>query len=616
MNDEFLGLGVVGDYRRLIDLPDGRDALVGEVLMLYDGWMQLAFLLAAVLVLAKPLGEYIARVFTKGRLPLIGRIGQPVEATIYRMAGVRCDDQQNWIQYAVACLLFNLVGFIFLYLLQLLQQHLPLNPAHQSHVPAALAFNTAASFVTNTNWQNYAGETTMSLLTQMLGMTVQNFLSAATGIAVMAAFLRGLASKGTGKLGSFWVDLVRSTLYILLPLAIITSLVLASQGVVQTFHATRQVHTLSNTTMTAQAKASKASIQNIAMGPVASQEAIKQIGTNGGGFFNANSAHPFENPNGLTDFVEMLAMLLIPAASCFTFSRMIGDKRQGRVILVTMAVIFALCATLCITFEQQPNPILPGIVNQHHTGLAPGGNMEGKEVRFGPANSAIWTCVATGTSTGAVNSMLDSYTPFGGLIPMWLMKTGEVIFGGVGVGLTGMLITSMVAVFLCGLMVGRTPEYLGKKLGAFEIKMVSLAILIPPALVLIGTAIASVTPSAIASVANPGSHGFSEILYAMTSMSNNNGSAFAGLNGDTNFYNILGGVMMLAGRFWSIVATLALAGAMANRKPSPPSVGTFPTHTPLFAVILAGTIALISGLIFLPALALGPIAEGLAHVVH
>ncbi len=584
--------------------------------MLYDGWMQLAFLLAAVLVLAKPLGEYIARVFTKGRLPLIGRIGQPVEATIYRMAGVRCDDQQNWIQYAVACLLFNLVGFIFLYLLQLLQQHLPLNPAHQSHVPAALAFNTAASFVTNTNWQNYAGETTMSLLTQMLGMTVQNFLSAATGIAVMAAFLRGLASKGTGKLGSFWVDLVRSTLYILLPLAIITSLVLASQGVVQTFHATRQVHTLSNTTMTAQAKASKASIQNIAMGPVASQEAIKQIGTNGGGFFNANSAHPFENPNGLTDFVEMLAMLLIPAASCFTFSRMIGDKRQGRVILVTMAVIFALCATLCITFEQQPNPILPGIVNQHHTGLAPGGNMEGKEVRFGPANSAIWTCVATGTSTGAVNSMLDSYTPFGGLIPMWLMKTGEVIFGGVGVGLTGMLITSMVAVFLCGLMVGRTPEYLGKKLGAFEIKMVSLAILIPPALVLIGTAIASVTPSAIASVANPGSHGFSEILYAMTSMSNNNGSAFAGLNGDTNFYNILGGVMMLAGRFWSIVATLALAGAMANRKPSPPSVGTFPTHTPLFAVILAGTIALISGLIFLPALALGPIAEGLAHVVH
>ncbi len=539
-----------------------------------------------------------------------------MEATIYRMAGVRCDDQQNWIQYAVACLLFNLVGFIFLYLLQLLQQHLPLNPAHQSHVPAALAFNTAASFVTNTNWQNYAGETTMSLLTQMLGMTVQNFLSAATGIAVMAAFLRGLASKGTGKLGSFWVDLVRSTLYILLPLAIITSLVLASQGVVQTFHATRQVHTLSNTTMTAQAKASKASIQNIAMGPVASQEAIKQIGTNGGGFFNANSAHPFENPNGLTDFVEMLAMLLIPAASCFTFSRMIGDKRQGRVILVTMAVIFALCATLCITFEQQPNPILPGIVNQHHTGLAPGGNMEGKEVRFGPANSAIWTCVATGTSTGAVNSMLDSYTPFGGLIPMWLMKTGEVIFGGVGVGLTGMLITSMVAVFLCGLMVGRTPEYLGKKLGAFEIKMVSLAILIPPALVLIGTAIASVTPSAIASVANPGSHGFSEILYAMTSMSNNNGSAFAGLNGDTNFYNILGGVMMLAGRFWSIVATLALAGAMANRKPSPPSVGTFPTHTPLFAVILAGTIALISGLIFLPALALGPIAEGLAHVVH
>ena len=456
----------------------------------------------------------------------------------------------------------------------------------------------------------------MSLLTQMLGMTVQNFLSAATGIAVMAAFLRGLASKGTGKLGSFWVDLVRSTIYILLPLAIITSLVLASQGVVQTFHAARQVHTLSHASLATQSEVLQIDTQNIAMGPVASQEAIKEIGTNGGGFFNVNSAHPFENPNGLTDFVEMLAMLMIPAASCITFGRMIGDKRQGRVILVTMAVIFVLCATLCITFEQQANPILPSIVNQHHTAMAPGGNMEGKEVRFGPANSAIWTCVATGTSTGAVNSMVDSYTPFGGLIPMWLMKTGEVIFGGVGVGLTGMLITAMVAVFLCGLMVGRTPEYLGKKLGAFEIKMVSLAILIPPALTLIGTAIASVTPTAVASVANPGPHGFSEILYAMTSMSNNNGSAFAGLNGDTNFYNILGGVLMLAGRFWSIVATLALAGALARRKPTPPSVGTFPTHTPLFAVILTGTVALISGLIFLPALALGPIAEGLAHVVH
>ncbi len=585
--------------------------------MWYDGWAQLAFLLAVLLLAAKPLGSYMAKVFQMQRPPLLGRIFGKAESAIYAMAGLRPDDQQDWRQYAVACLALNAIGFAFLFILQMVQQHLPLNPAHQAGVGPALAFNTAASFVTNTNWQNYSGETTMSLLTQMLGMTVQNFLSAATGIAVMAALIRALAAKGTGKLGNFWVDMVRSVLYILLPIAVLLSVVLASQGVVQTLRADVTVHTLSSSAVAGGAAETKtAATQTIAMGPVASQEAIKELGTNGGGFFNANSAHPYENPNGLTDFLEMLAMLLIPAAYCFTFGEMISDRRQGHVLLATMTAIFIVCAALCFTFEQQRNPLFPSIVGQHHTALAAGGNMEGKELRFGPANSAIWTCIATGTSTGAVNSMLDSYTPFGGLIPMWLMKTGEVIFGGVGTGLTGMLITAMVAVFLCGLMVGRTPEYLGKKIGAFEIKMVSLAILIPPALTLIGTAVASVTPSAVASVGNPGPHGFSEILYAMTSMSNNNGSAFAGLNGNTDFYNILGGLLMLAGRFWSIIATVALAGSVAKRKASPPNVGTFPTHTPMFGVILAGTIALISGLIFLPALALGPIAEGLMQVVH
>lgn len=584
--------------------------------MMNNGWLQLGFLLIVLLLVARPLGHYLTRVFTSARIPVMDRIVGPVERLIYRCGGVNREQNQSWLGYAMACLLFNFLGFLFLYVLQLCQAHLWLNPAHQASVPAPLAFNTAASFVTNTNWQNYSGETTMSLMTQMLGMTVQNFLSAATGIAVMAAFLRALAAKGTGKLGNFWVDVVRTTLYILLPISIVIAASLISQGVVQNLHATVKVQTLGSAVPAGGKPSVKPKTQIIAMGPVASQEAIKELGTNGGGYFNANSAHPYENPNGFTNFLEILAILSIPAASCFTFGEMIGDRRQGRIILATMAVIFSICAILCITFEQQPNPMLPSIVNQHHSALAAGGNMEGKEMRFGPASSALFTTAATATSTGAVDSMIDSYSPFGGMIPMWLMKTGEVIFGGVGVGLTGMLITAIVAVFIAGLMVGRTPEYLGKKIGAFEIKMVSLAILIPPALVLIGTAIASVTPSAVASIGNPGPHGFSEILYAMTSMSNNNGSAFAGLNGDTNFYNILGALLMLGGRFWSIVATLALAGALAQRKPAPPTAGTFRTHTPLFAVLLTGTIVLVSGLIFLPALALGPIAEGLSRLVH
>lgn len=583
--------------------------------MFNDGWIQLAMVLAAVLLLAKPLGSYMARVFTLQKIPVMDRVLGPVENLIYRISGISKGDQQGWMVFTASLLMFNLLGFAFLYALQLVQHSLWLNPAGLPHVPSALAFNTAASFITNTNWQNYAGETTMSLLTQMLGMTVQNFLCVATGLAVLAAFLRALAAKGTGAIGSFWVDTVRSTLYILLPLSIVMGLALASQGVVQTLRATANVHTLQQPTGAA-ATQPAAGIQTIAMGPVASQESIKELGTNGGGFFNVNSAHPFENPNALTDFLEMVAMLLIPGASCITFGEMVGDTRQGIAILATMTIILAICALLCIHFEQQANPMLPANVAQAHTALMSGGNMEGKEVRFGPANSAIWTVEATATSTGAVNSMIDSYSPFGGLIPMWLMKTGEVIYGGVGTGLTGMLITVMVAVFIAGLMVGRTPEYLGKKIGAYEIKMVSLAILIPPALTLVGTAIASVTPAAVASVSNPGPHGFSEILYAMTSQANNNGSAFAGLNGNTDFYNIIGGLLMLAGRYWSMVATLALAGALAKRKPAPPSVGTFPTHTPLFVAILAGTIVLISGLIFLPALALGPIAEGLSKVVH
>jgi K+-transporting ATPase ATPase A chain len=593
------------------------------------GWLQLAFYLVVLIALAKPLGAYMANVY-EDRPGWRKRIGAPVETGIYRLAGIDPSHDMRWTEYALAMLWFNGLGGVIVYALQRLQGWLPFNPKSLAAVSPDSAFNTATSFITNTNWQGYGGETTLTYLTQMLGLTVQNFVSAATGMAVLVALIRGFARKQAAGIGNFWVDLVRSTLYILLPLALLVALVLVSQGVVQTFDAypTAQLveqplnydqpkngpdgQPLKDANGNVVTERASTTEQTIAVGPAASQVAIKQLGTNGGGFFNVNSAHPLENPTPLSNFVEMLAILLIPGALCYTFGRMIGDTRQGWALLAAMVIMLGTLLVSASLTESVPNPTFTQAgVDSTASADALGANLEGKEARFGVANSVLWATVTTAASNGSVNAMHDSLMPLTGLVPMWLMQLGEVIFGGVGSGLYGMIMFAIIAVFIAGLMIGRTPEYLGKKLGAFEIKMASIAILIPPLLVLVGAAVAVMVDAGRAGVANPGAQGFSEILYAFSSAGNNNGSAFAGLSANTPFYNTALGIVMLFARYWLAIPVLALAGALAAAKTVPASDGTLPTHTPLFVAVLIGTVITVGALTFVPALALGPVAEHL-----
>jgi K+-transporting ATPase ATPase A chain len=576
--------------------------------MTAQGFLQLAVYVVVLLAAAWPLGLFIARVFDGPATPLDRLLG-PLERGIYRVCGVRPDEQMTWKRYALAMLAFNLLGLLAVYALQRFQGGLPLNPQGFGAVKPDLAFNTAASFATNTNWQGYVGEATLSYATQMLALAVQNFVSAASGIAVLVALIRGIRAHATDAIGNFWVDLVRSTLHVLLPLSFVLALLLVSQGVVQNFSAYQPVPLLDATTG---AEGQAQTEQLLPMGPAASQIAIKQLGTNGGGFFNANSAHPFENPTPLSNFLEVLSILLIGAALCTTFGRMVGDRRQGLALLAAMTALFVVLLFPCFAAEQAGNPRFAALgVDQAASALQAGGNMEGKEVRFGIANSALWATATTAASNGSVNSMHDSYTPLGGLVPLFLMQLGEVVFGGVGSGLYGMLAFVLIAVFVAGLMVGRTPEYLGKKVEAFEIKMASLVILIPPALVLLFTAVAVVSPTGLASRLNSGPHGLTEILYAYSSMSNNNGSAFAGLTADVPFYNLTGGVVMLAARYWLAIPILAIAGSLARKKLVPAGPGTLPTHTPLFVAWLIGVVLLVGVLSFVPVLALGPVVEHL-----
>ena len=563
---------------------------------------------AVLLALVKPLGWYMARVY-RGESCGLDRVLSPLERLLYRLSGVRADGEMSWRQYAVAMLVFNLLGVVAVYGLQRAQGLLPLNPQKLGAVAPDLAFNTAISFASNTNWQAYSGESTLSYLTQMLGLTVQNFLSAATGMAVLVALIRGLSRKSVQTIGNFWVDMTRSTLYILLPLSFVLAIALVSQGVVQSFGAAAEVSLL-EPAKDAEGKAVET--QSIPMGPAASQIAIKQLGTNGGGFFGVNSAHPLENPTPFSNFLQVLAILLIPAALCYTFGDMVGDVRQGWALLAAMLVIFVPLVGLGLWAESAGNPRLADLgIDTITTLQQSGGNMEGKEVRFGIGSSVLWAAATTAASNGSVNSMHDSFTPLGGLVPMWLMQLGEVIFGGVGSGLYGLLVFALVAVFIAGLMVGRTPEYLGKKIEAYEMKMAALVILIPPIVVLAGSAFAVSFDTGRAAVTNPGPHGFSQILYALSSAGNNNGSAFAGLGVNNVFYNSLLGVAMFVSRFWLIIPVLAIAGSLARKKQSPVSAGTLPTHTPLFVVLLAGIVVLVGALTFVPALALGPIAEHL-----
>jgi len=564
-----------------------------------SAWTLLILFLAVLGMLAWPVGRWLAAV-CDARLP---RWMARVEAPLFRLAGVTPGESMHWRAYALALLAFNALGALVVYGLQRLQAVLPLNPAGMAAVSPDSSFNTAVAFVTNTNWQGYGGESTMSYLTQMLGLTVQNFLSAATGIAVAYALARGFAARrtdGQGFVGNFWVDVTRITLWVLLPISFVVAVFFAAQGVIQNFDAYQAVHTVEGAT------------QTIAMGPVASQEAIKMLGTNGGGFFNANSAHPYENPTALVNFVQMLAIFLIPAALCFAFGRVVGDLRQGWAVLAAMTVMFVIAVVVLLPAEQAGNPLLGGLgVDQAASALQAGGNMEGKEVRFGINASALFAAVTTAASCGAVTAMHDSLTPLGGMVPLVLMQLGEVVFGGVGSGLYGMLIFAILAVFIAGLMIGRTPEYLGKKIEVHEMKLTSIAILVTPILVLAGTALAVSLAVGKAGIANPGAHGFSEILYALTSAGNNNGSAFAGLSANTPFYNALLGVVMWLGRFGVIVPVLAIAGALAAKKRLPETAGTMPTHGPLFVSLLIGTVLLVGLLNYVPALALGPVVEHL-----
>jgi K+-transporting ATPase ATPase A chain len=571
-------------------------------------WLQLAFYLVILLALAKPLGAFMARVY-QGERTFLDPVLRPVERLVYRLGGVHPDEEMNWKVYAFAMLLFNGLGLLIVYALQRVQGFLPLNPQGFGAVSPDSSWNTAVSFATNTNWQGYGGETTMSYLTQMLAMTVQNFVSAATGMAIVIAMIRGLVLHTSKTIGNFWVDLTRSVLYILLPLAFVVALVLVSQGVVQTFSQYKTAALLQPTT---NANGNTVTQQILAVGPAASQIAIKQLGTNGGGFFNANSAHPFENPTPLSNFLEMLSILLLPVALCYTFGKMVGDTRQGWAILAAMTIIFVVLLSVTVWAEQAGNPTIASLgVDITQSNINPGGNMEGKEMRFGVANSALWATATTAASNGSVNSMHDSNMPLGGMIPMWLIHLGEVIYGGVGSGLYGMLAFVIVAVFVAGLMVGRTPEYLGKKIEAYEMKMASLILLIPVFTALVGTAIGVMTAAGKAGVANPGPHGFSEILYAFSSATGNNGSAFAGLSVNTPFYNTALGIIMFIARYWLAIPALAIGGSLALKKKVPAGAGTLATHTPLFILWLIAVVIIVGALGFLPALALGPIVEHL-----
>ncbi|WP_324717931.1 potassium-transporting ATPase subunit KdpA [Carboxydochorda subterranea] len=570
-----------------------------------SGWLQILLYLLVLIAFTKPLGIYMARVY-EGERTLLSPVLGPLERWLYRLAGTLPEREMTWKQYAGALLLFNLFGILLLYGLERVQQWLPLNPEHVGAVgPPDLALNTAVSFGTNTNWQAYGGETTLSYFTQMAGLTVQNFVSAGTGMAALVALIRGFRRKSSERIGNFWVDLVRSNLYILLPLAVIGALLLVWQGVPQTL-APYQKASLVEPVRDSEGHLVRE--QAIAVGPVASQVIIKQLGTNGGGFFNANSAHPLENPTPLSNFVEMLSLLLIPAALTYTFGKMVGDTRQGWAIFAAMTVIFVAMLGVVYWQESAGNPALARLGVDQATA---GGNMEGKEVRFGVAGSALWATATTAASNGSVNSMHDSYVPLGGFVPMFLMMLGEVVFGGVGSGLYGMLAFVIAAVFVAGLMVGRTPEYLGKKIEIFEMKMAALIILVVPLAVLVPTAIALMTPSGRAAVFNPGPHGFSEVLYAFASMGNNNGSAFGGLGVNTPVYNVLGSLAMLMARYWAVVPALALAGSLARKKIVPPGPGTLPTASPLFVAWLVAVVIVVGGLNFFPALALGPIVEHL-----
>jgi K+-transporting ATPase ATPase A chain len=567
--------------------------------MTLPGLFQIALFVVLLLALTRPLGAYMARVFSGERTWLSPVLG-PVERGLYRLAGVDPAAEQPWTAYTAALLLFNLAGLLLLYALQRLQGLLPLNPQGFDAVAPDLAFNTAASFVTNTNWQAYSGESTMSYLTQMAGLAVQNFLSAATGIAAAVAFVRGLARRSAATIGNFWVDLVRATLYVLLPLSALFALVLVWQGVPQNLAPYVEATTL------------EGGRQTLAQGPVASQEAIKLLGTNGGGFFNANSAHPYENPTPLSNFLETLAIFAIPAGLTYTFGRMVGDTRQGWAIWAAMLVLFLAGVAVALPVEQGGNPLLAGLgVDQAPSALQPGGNLEGKEVRFGIAASVLFAVVTTAASCGAVIAMHDSLLPLAGAVPLFNIQLGEIIFGGVGSGLYGMLIYAILAVFIAGLMVGRTPEYLGKKIEGFEMKMAVLYVLVAAAAILGFTAWASATDYGTAGLLNAGPHGFSELLYAYSSGTGNNGSAFAGLSANTPFYNVTLGLAMLVGRFLMLVPALAIAGSLARKPRVPPSLGTMPTHTPLFVTLLVGTVLIVGALNFFPALALGPIVEHL-----
>jgi K+-transporting ATPase ATPase A chain len=586
--------------------------------MTANGLLQLAFYLVVLLVLGWPLGLYMAAVY-EGRTRFLA----PLERLIYAVTRVDADRDMTWREYAIAFLWFNIAGLVAVYLLQRLQHLLPLNPVGLGAVTPDSSFNTAVSFATNTNWQGYGGESTMSYLTQMAGLAVQNFVSAAVGIAVLAALIRGFVRVKAAGIGNFWSDLVRGTLYILLPLSIVGALLLVSQGVVQSFAPYQTVQLVQpvdydnpktgddgqplkdekGQPVTAPAKATE---QTIPLGPAASQVIIKQLGTNGGGFFNVNSAHPLENPTPLSNFIQVLSILLIAAALCYTFGAMVGDRRQGLTILAAMTVVFVALLGVAVWAESTANPLLTEVGVQSDAG-----NMEGKEARFGVVNSALWATATTAASNGSVNSMHDSYMPLGGLVPMWLMQLGEVIFGGVGSGLYGMLVFAIIAVFVAGLMIGRTPEYLGKKIEAFEMKMASIVILVPPLVVLVGTAVAVLTPQGLAGPLNPGAHGFSEILYALSSAGNNNGSAFAGLTANTPFYNAALGLAMFFSRYWLAIPVLAIAGSLAAKKRVEPGPGTLPTHGLLFVVLLVGVVLVVGALTFVPALALGPIVEHL-----
>ena len=592
-------------------------------------WILLGLFMAMLLVLARPMGIYISRVMTMwNHVTWVSG----VEKAVFRACGIQRDEEMGWLRYALAVLLFNALGLLAVYALQRLQLWLPLNPQAMANVSPDSAFNTAVSFVTNTNWQGYGGESTMGYLIQMLGLTVQNFVSAATGIAVAIALIRGFARHSAAGIGNAWADIFRATIWILLPLSLLFALFLSSQGVIQNFATYQEVSTLDVTTyrapkLDADGQALKdeqgnpvtepasTTTQTLAMGPVASQEAIKMLGTNGGGFFNANSAHPFENPTPLVNFLQMLSIFLIPGGLCIAFGCIVGDERQGWTVFAAMALLFVSFAIGAITFEQQGNPLLATVGDTEATGVRTtaltDGNMEGKEVRFGIADSALFATITTAASCGAVNAMHDSFTPLGGAVPLVMMQLGEVVFGGVGSGLYGMLIFAVMAVFIAGLMIGRTPEYLGKKIEAHEMKMTSIAILATPLLVLVGTAVAVMTEAGRAGIANPGAHGFAEILYAFSSAANNNGSAFAGLSANTPFYNVLLALAMWFGRFAVIVPVLAMAGSLAAKKRISVTAGTLPTHGPLFVTLLIGVVLLVGLLNYVPALALGPLVEHL-----